>query len=375
MRTKVRLALLAAIAALFVCLVAALSIHGDGDLLDHAIVLADAARFGSLRHAPTPRFGSPGSRVLLAGLRHSDRETEVVWSEYTRVFGTPTAGMLEQTPQLYRDDWTVVTETPFSAPNRALAGDELVEGPIGADQFSRHISPDGRWLLTLAGMRNGPSHFLLTRMDDARQVRGVAPLGRVAAQYAWLPDSSGWVEAALLRGGAVAHQFSVEIGRLVRSWNLAGLTSDWRTVGITPDLRLIVADPPYGPEATLYSCDLRSSSPTAVKLGVVRGPGGGLRAACLSPDGRRIVWTWAAPERPQEGPLDSLLARIGIRPSAPGPAVSVSQADGSPMRVLGRLTYRRGDAGIPPDVQPTWTPDSRRVMFAWGNALYETRAD
>ncbi len=293
-------------------------------------------------------------------------------------------------------------ESGFKTPRALLVdirtGKQSVVAP--ALDLSARISPDGRWLLWERARRSSlggidwqkRSYHLTPVRPGALRSRFVLWQGpanfrqtqKRARDFAWLPDSRGWVEVCWPASDIRKRDDSARLveyrlsGARARVWQVPaplGACIEW-VLGVTPAGEIVAATIAYEGELGNGSgSDLLLMQRSAAKTATVRvchvgaPPGDGWRIndAELSPDRTRIAWLY---ERERESTATALLARLRRKYDGATQEyrLRVTDTRGRLVRDLGgqrRVLYNNDLSGWG-DVR--WLPDGKSLSVRSWNA-------
>jgi hypothetical protein len=249
---------------------------------------------------------------------------------------------------------------------------------------SFRLSPDGKRLLW-GQQGGGMFRWIEGDMEAgtyfARPYQPYDPVRRPSAE--WLPDGSAWMELSS-SGARYALQVNTPLApahaRKTVWWPnrrvIDGLTDPAHVLRLTPDRRAVVMvrQPMSYWGGEMAEIDLRTGR---TKKATVPLPGNmGALGVALSPDGTRLAMTlWS--HEPSSGYrlLGPLLNGFGIRDQRTA-SLRVVEADGKSGADVGTLfwtadrsRWRRGGLW-----HLKWTPDSRRISFAYRDQIYTVPA-
>jgi len=284
------------------------------------------------------------------------------------------------TPALFRIGDANAEPTLFGKAPPNFAAAVWTYSYPSTETLASHWSPNGRWIVTAETQPTLGVGFQLTSLITNSALRYVAWPDFAFRRIAWLPDSSGWLEACIGAHGLVVNEYGLRNVTPVESWTFPTVHGIRRLYGATPDGRLLLDRTPFASEerdVRVDAVDLRHGQPPK-PLGRVTPPSGmRVAAAILSPNGRSIAWTMAR-DSGYVAPHDlaaRLLSRVGLSAAANRRAgIWVSRVDGSGMRCIGVLEPTKEDP-VPVPRMVIWTADSNRLRYTYHNALYEVPAD
>jgi GlpG protein len=232
------------------------------------------------------------------------------------------------------------------------------------------LSPDGTWFLWRAGGNAIFSSWIAATLDGARHLTWTEAKAKIGTTDAcWLPGSCGWVE--LVQGYderkrayhfTLARVHSLDDPHESRGVRLTGMPGGL-LLGVSREQRLLTYN--YEMQTatdriSLFEAGLDAAA-GAARRSVVRMPRKGhLWEVTLSPRGDRLAWV-IGDEYP-------------IRSPRPLYSLWVSDLRGEEMRPVGQTAARfrkangREHYSWPREVR--WTPDERRLSFAFDGGLY-----
>jgi hypothetical protein len=278
--------------------------------------------------------------------------------------------------------WLTDSELLYLSPMQKAGANEVYRlnvhtGPVktqGAIQSgSLHLSPNGKWALTIMQARGGDIYFI-ERTDGKRQLRYRRSTSQDPFDVVWTTDDKKMVVSVSTMDGARLLTYPLDKLASIAPIDAADLYNTLR-LGVLPDNRVLAVslascDPiiPHHKTIDLIECALNNG--VLVHKHVIpypNNPNTFTLDAALAPNGERIAWLFSSrSDPPFYDFLYSVYNALGRKP-ADTVSLYISKSDGGDMRALGNVSLKAGDAA-PNNLR--WTPSGDNLSFLYHARLY-----